>query len=209
MIIILCGCVIFLPKSLKTKAIHGERVKKVKTSCQSKIWKRRMTWATGSSIGRRWGITVTLKRSIQMVMVMIQMVMICCAVWRKQMRRMAPVGGAEQWRREEQAREDNANAVTGMGQSPIIICRGIIENNIRDFPKWGRGEIRGIFRKIMNFSPTFFIISLPSYQGGLICGAIEECSRSLKVIVERIFLNFCDKNVVFNFGFIDRKIFYW
>ena len=37
------------------------------------------------------------------------------------MRRMAPVGGAEQWRREEQAREDNANAVTRMGQSPMVL----------------------------------------------------------------------------------------
>ena len=81
------------------------------------------------------------------------------------MRWMAPVGGAEQWRREEQAREENANAVTRMEQSPIIIPRGIIENNILDFPKWGRGEIGGRFRKILNFSPHIFYY-LPSFISG-------------------------------------------
>ena len=52
-------------------------------------------------------------------------------------------------------------------------------------------------------------------QGGLICGAIKECSRSLKAIVERVFINFreknavlanfCDKNAVIQILFINSK----
>ena len=40
-------------------------------------------------------------------------------------------------------------------------------------------------------------LPLVELQGDLVCGAIVECRRSLKAIVERVFINFCDKNAVF------------
>ena len=44
----------------------------------------------------------------------------------------------------------------------------------------------------------------PLYQCGLICGAIEESTRSLEAIDERVLINFCDKNAVFTI-FCDKN----
>ena len=41
-------------------------------------------------------------------------------------------------------------------------------------------------------------------QCGLICGAIEESTRSLKAIDERVLINFRDKNAVFT-NFCDKN----
>ena len=42
------------------------------------------------------------------------------------------------------------------------------------------------------------------WQGGTICGAIEESSRSLKSIDKHVFINFCDKYAVFT-NFRDKN----
>ena len=41
-------------------------------------------------------------------------------------------------------------------------------------------------------------------QGDITCGAIEAASRSSKAIDDRVFINFCDKNVVTT-GFRDKN----
>ena len=51
---------------------------------------------------------------------------------------------------------------------------------------------------------TFRLIQTRLYQCGLICGAIEESTRSLKAIDERVLINFRDTNAIFT-NFRDKN----
>ena len=61
-----------------------------------------------------------------------------------------------------------------------------------------RGE--GIYPSLSTGQPSL----ITAHQGGTICGAIEESSRSLKSIDKRVFINFRDKYAVFT-NFRDKN----